>query len=74
MSKVWSMLHYEPVGRVQSKECYFMSTYTFWHFCAVFHQKISVFIIFISFSDEVSNFRNRTLTNQKSELVIRNCQ
>ena len=27
-----------------------------------------------SFFDEVSNFRNRILTNQKPELVIRNCQ
>ena len=38
----------------------------------VFHQKICVFIIFISFFDEVSNLR--ILTNQKPELLIRNCQ
>ena len=50
----------------------------------VFHYKICVFIIFISFFisffffffffDEVSNFRNRILTNQKRELVVSNCQ
>ena len=32
------------------------------------------FIIFISIFDEVSNFLNRILTNQKQEFVIRNCQ
>ena len=31
-------------------------------------------MIFISFFDEVSNFRNRILTNQKHELVVSNCQ
>ena len=31
-------------------------------------------MIFISFFDEVSNLRNRVLTNQKLELVIRICQ
>ena len=39
----------------------------------VFHQKI-VFIIFISFFDEVSNFYNWMLTNEKQEYVIRICQ
>ena len=43
-------------------------------FFVVFHQKICVFIIFISFSDKVSNFRNKILTNLKPELMIRNCQ
>ena len=38
----------------------------------VFQPKICVFIIFISFFDEVSNFRDRILKNQKQELVIRN--
>ena len=48
----------------------------FWpFFCLfVFHHKICVFIIFISFFDEVTNFRNRILTNQKHELVVCNCQ
>ena len=48
--------------------------YFFGIFFVVFHPKICVFIIFISFSDKVSNFRNRILTNQKRELVISNCQ
>ena len=49
--------------------------YFFGIFCC-FHQKKLCFvicIIFISFFDEVSNFRNRILTNQKPELTIRNC-
>ena len=75
ISKVWSMLHHGSVGQVQSKECYFKFTHTLlWHFFVVFHQKICVFIIFISFFDEVSNFRNKILTNLKPELMIRNCQ
>ena len=45
----------------------------FWHFLFVFHQSNCIFIIFISFFDTVSNFRNRILTNQKPELVTRNC-
>ena len=40
--------------------------YTFLFF-VILHQKISVFIIFISFSDEILNFCNRILTNQKLE-------
>ena len=64
--KVWSMLHHGSVGRVQSKECYFMFTYTSAFFI--------VFIIFISFFGEASNFHNRILISQKSELVIRSCQ
>ena len=36
-------------------------------FCCFYH-KTCVFIILITFSDEVSNFRNRILTNQKHEL------
>ena len=42
----------------------------FWHF---FHHKICVFMIFISFFDEISNIRCRILTNQTEELVIRSC-
>ena len=38
----------------------------------VFHNKICVFIIFISFFDK--DFRNRILANQKHELVVSNCQ
>ena len=32
------------------------------------------FIIFFSFFDELSNFRNRILANQELKLVIINCQ
>ena len=39
-----------------------------WRFFVVSRHKIFVFVIFISFYDEVSNFRNRILTNQKHEL------
>ena len=78
VSKVQNMLHHGLVGRVQNKECSNAATlcflyFMFWHF-HFFHHKICVVIIFISFSDEVSNFRNRILINQKQELVIRNCQ
>ena len=45
-----------------------------WHFIVIFHLKNCDFIIFISFFDEVSNFPNRILINQKPEQVIRNCQ
>ena len=40
----------------------------------VFHHKICVFIIFIPFFDEVSNFGKRILTNQKQKLVVQNFQ
>ena len=43
-------------------------------FVVVFHHKIFVFIIFISFFDEISNFPNRVLTDQKNELLVSNCQ
>ena len=43
-------------------------------FCFVFHYQICVYIILVSFFDEVSNFCNRILTNQKRELVVSNCQ
>ena len=45
-----------------------------WHFFVVFHKKICVFIIFISFSNAVSNFCNKILTNLKPELMTKNCQ
>ena len=45
-----------------------------WYFLLFFIKKMCHFIIFISFFDEVSIFCNRLLTNQKLELVIRNCQ
>ena len=53
------------------------SFYKFFGIFLVFHDKVYVFIISISFFfffDEVSNFRNRKLINQKRELVVSNCQ
>ena len=38
------------------------------------HLKNCVFIIFISFSEEVSNFRIKILTSLKPELAITNYQ
>ena len=67
ISQVSSMLHHGSVGQVQSKECYFIITYTFLAFFCCFTSKICVFIIFISFFDEVSNFGNRILNSQKPE-------
>ena len=71
-SKVLSMLHRGSVGWFQSKECYFMSTYTFFTFFSCFLVQKTVFVIFIFFGDEASHFRNTVLTNQKIEWVIRN--
>ena len=39
-------------------------------FFGLFHHKICVFIIFISFFEEAWNFRGRISTNQKQELVV----
>ena len=39
ISKVWSKLHHEPVGQVQSKECCSLLTYTFWHIFCCFLSK-----------------------------------
>ena len=49
---------------------YFFDIYIFFVCLFVCHNEICVFIIFISFFDEVSNFCNRVLTNQKHELVL----
>ena len=38
----------------------------FWHLLLLFFFKKIDFVIFISFFEEVSNFRNRILTNQKT--------
>ena len=35
-----------------------MFTYTFLAFFVAFHQKVCVFIIFISFLDKISNFKS----------------
>ena len=73
LSKVWSILHHGSVGQVH-KKCSLVLLHTFMTFFVVFHHKICVFIILISFFDEVSNFRNRILTNQKHEFVVSTCQ
>ena len=54
--------------RVKNATLYFH----FLPFFFLFFKKRFIFIIFISF-DEVWNFCNRILTNQKPEYVIRNC-
>ena len=46
----------------------------FWHFFCCFSSKKICFYHFYFFFHEVSSFRNRILTNQKPELMIRNCQ
>ena len=76
ISKVLSVLHHSSVGRVQSKRCYFIFTYTFLtFFLLLFFIKISVFLSFsFLFFDKVSNFHNRISISQKPEKVVRNCQ
>ena len=74
LSKIWSMLYHEPVGWVQNKECNFMFTYVFLtHFLLFFIIKF-VFLLFsflflIKYQNSVT-----VLTNQKQELVKRNCR
>ena len=69
--------------RVKFGVCYIMGQWGKFRVClhillrqffVVFHQKICLFIIFISFSDKASNFHHKILTNLKLELMIRNCQ
>ena len=74
ISKVWSTLYHGSMEQVQRKECCFMFRYTFVAFCCCFSSKKMCFYHFISFSEEISNFRNKILTNQKPGPVIRNCQ
>ena len=63
------------LGDSRIKNAVSYSYIPFWHFYAVFHHKVCVFIISISFFfDEVSTFRSSLLTNQKHELVIKICQ
>ena len=69
------MLHHGSVWLVHNKKSYLILLCTFLaFFCCFSSQNLCFFFIFISFSDKVSNFRNRVLTNQKRELVISNCQ
>ena len=73
---LWSLKHVTSgsVEQVLSKESYFMFLCTFLTFCCCFLSKKLCFYHFHCFFFEVSNFRSRILTNQESELVIRNCQ
>ena len=74
VSLVSSMLHHGSVRRVDIKECYFTITKTFLAYFCCFSSKNLSFYYFRSFFDEVSNFCNRLLTNQKPKHVIINCQ
>ena len=74
LPKVWSISHHGSLGLAQSKKCHFMFSYIFWAYLLFFIIKFGVFVTCISFLDEVSNYRNRILTNQKKEYVIRNFQ
>ena len=56
----WSVFHWQ-----------FLISYTFF---VSLKFGTCVFIIFISFFDEMSNFHNRVLTSQKQESAIINCQ
>ena len=47
IAKVWSMLPLGSVDRVQSKECYFMFTYTFLNFFVLFFIQTFVFFAFL---------------------------
>ena len=71
--KVWSMLHQGQWNEFRIKKA-ILCLYILFSLFFSFFIKNCVFIISISFLDEVSNFRNRILTNQKPKLVMRNCQ
>ena len=60
------------VGRVHSRECCYIFTNTFVAFYCCFSFENLCFYHLHFFFDEVSNSRNRVVTNQKPE-VIRNC-
>ena len=66
LSKVWCILHHESVGRAH-KKCYLK------HFLLFIIKCVFLSFLFL-FSDEVSNFRNRILANQKRELMVPKCQ
>ena len=57
--RVWCMLHRGSVVRFQNKEYLSILSYTFSVYVILYHK------IFVLFFDEVSNFRNIKLTNQK---------
>ena len=61
-------------GKVRVKNATLCLRKLFLSFFVVFHEKKLAFIIPIFAVDEASNFRDKILTNQKSELVVRNFQ
>ena len=54
------------MGRVLSKECYFVFTCTFLTFFVVFYLNICVFIIFISFFDKISFFEQQNINQSET--------
>ena len=52
---------------------HFLDSFLFVCLFFVCHHKICIFITSISYIDEVSNLRDRMLTNQKHELMKRSC-
>ena len=69
-SKLWNISHHGSVRRGH-KKCYLI---LFLFFIIKFVFLSFSFLSFFIFFDEVPNFRNRILTNQKRELVVSNCQ
>ena len=70
LCKVWSIYYITGQWGEFTKKCYFMLSYTF----ICFSSSNLCFYHFISFSNEISNFCNKILTNQKHELVASNCK
>ena len=64
------MSYHSSMGRVQSKECYFLFTHTFLEFFVVFHQKELCFFSFFFFFDDSSNFGNRGLLDNYVTLKL----
>ena len=61
------------MGRFQSTKCCYILKYIFWVFFKFRFLSFSFFFFFFFFFEKLSNFHNRILTNQKTELVIINC-
>ena len=76
LSKVWSISHHGSVGRGHKKCNLILFLFFIIKFVFLSFSFLSFFFLFFLFFflDEVSNFRNRILTNQKRELVVSNCQ
>ena len=76
LSYVWSMLHYitDQWGEFKLNTLLYVFIYFFSTFLLFFIINFLILSFSFLFFDEVSNFRNRILTNQKHELVDSNCQ